>query len=316
MTVDAYLNFIFELKKCKIPRKSHLKDICELTKISNVRERIIKNLSKGYRQRVGLAQALIGNPPVLILDEPTVGLDPKQILEIRNLIKKLGKNHTVILSSHILPEVQAVCDRIIIINQGKIVADDTEYNLSQKISNDHRLLARIAGDKNEVLKVLKSVKDVLQIRADIEREPGAYEYDIEAREGADIRKDMFNALAEHKMPLIMLKSAALTLEDIFLKITVGDENPDINTQEKKEVEKAKKLTEQLEKLGFGQTKVDITNEVETQLIKEKLIAAQMAKKSAFEGLTDEKADDNTEVEKKAETEKTTEKIQQTKGGKK
>lgn len=125
MTVKSYLNFIFDLKKCKLPRKSHLTDICELCKITDVKERIIKHLSKGFKQRVGLAQALIGNPPVLILDEPTVGLDPKQMVEIRTLIKKLGKNHTVILSSHILSEIQAVCDRVVIINKGEIAADDT-----------------------------------------------------------------------------------------------------------------------------------------------------------------------------------------------
>ena len=131
MTVKSYLNFIFDLKKCKLPRKSHLTDICELCKITDVKERIIKHLSKGYKQRVGLAQALIGNPPVLILDEPTVGLDPKQMVEIRTLIKKLGKNHTVILSSHILSEIQAVCDRVVIINKGEIAADDTAGNLSK-----------------------------------------------------------------------------------------------------------------------------------------------------------------------------------------
>ena len=125
MTVKAYLNFVFDLKKCKLPRKTHLRDICDLCKITDVKDRIIKHLSKGYKQRVGLAQALIGNPPVLILDEPTVGLDPKQMVEIRNLIKKLGRNHTVILSSHILSEIQMVCDRVIIINKGKIAADDT-----------------------------------------------------------------------------------------------------------------------------------------------------------------------------------------------
>ena len=139
MTVKEYLNFIYDLKKCKLPRNSHLKDICSLVKIEHVYKRIIKNLSKGYKQRVGLAQALVGNPNVLILDEPTVGLDPKQIIEIRSLIKKLGKNHTVILSSHILSEVQAVCDKIIVINEGRIVADDTEDNLSKKLSADHKL---------------------------------------------------------------------------------------------------------------------------------------------------------------------------------
>lgn len=251
MTVEGYLNFIYDLKKCKIARKAHIKDVCQLTKITDVSGRIIKNLSKGYQQRVGLAQALIGNPPVLILDEPTVGLDPKQILEIRTLIKKLGKNHTVIFSSHILPEIQAVCDRVIIINKGVIVADDTEHNLSQKVSNDHRLTARIEGKKDDVLREIKSIPKVRLVRADIEKEPGVYEYDIEASEGNDIRRDLFNKMAEKKMPILLLKSAALSLEDIFLKITMGGEALTPEHKEADDIDKQKELTRQLEKLGFG-----------------------------------------------------------------
>ena len=132
MTVREYLDFMYELKKCKLPRQKHIAEICRLVKIEDVYGRLIKNLSKGYKQRVGFAQALIGNPPVLILDEPTVGLDPNQIIEIRTLIKSLGKHHTVILSSHILPEIEAVCDRIVVINKGVIVADDTPKALSEK----------------------------------------------------------------------------------------------------------------------------------------------------------------------------------------
>ena len=139
MTVKEYLNFMYELKKVKLPREKHIKEICQLTKIDNVYDRLIGNLSKGYRQRVGIAQALLGNPPVLILDEPTVGLDPKQIIEIRTLIKNLGRNHTVILSSHILPEVQAVCERILVINNGRIVADGATDTLAHDLSPDHRL---------------------------------------------------------------------------------------------------------------------------------------------------------------------------------
>lgn len=139
MTVDEYLNFIYALKKSKLPKNTHLSEICELVKITDMRKRLIGNLSKGYRQRVGLAQALVGNPPILILDEPTVGLDPKQIIEIRSLIKKLGENHTVILSSHILPEIQAVCDKIVIINEGKIVADGTLEHLRSEFKSDEQL---------------------------------------------------------------------------------------------------------------------------------------------------------------------------------
>lgn len=227
MTVEEYLNFIFDLKKCRLPRKEHLAEVCGLVKISDVYGRIIKNLSKGYKQRVGLAQALINNPPILILDEPTVGLDPNQIIEIRSLIKSLGEKHTVILSSHILPEIQAVCDKIIIINKGKVAANDTADNLSKTISADHKLTARIDGGRESVLKLIRSVKGVASVTADMEREPGVYEYEIEAEEGADIRRELFKRLAEKNFPLLELKASSLTLEDIFLKITMNNAETDV-----------------------------------------------------------------------------------------
>lgn len=228
MTVKEYLNFIYDLKKCKLPRVSHLKDICGLVKIDHVYTRIIRNLSKGYRQRVGLAQALVGNPPVLILDEPTVGLDPKQIIEIRTLIKRLGKNHTVILSSHILSEVQAVCDKIIVINDGKIVANDTETNLSDKLTGSHILTAKIEGDTETAAKLALSVEGVEVCRL-LNESGGVGEYRIESEEGRDVRRELFLIMAKNEMPILELKSAELSLEDIFLKLTIGD---DINGGEK------------------------------------------------------------------------------------
>ncbi len=222
MTVKAYLNFVYDLKKCKLPRKAHLRDVCELCKITDVSGRIIKHLSKGYRQRVGVAQALVGNPPVLILDEPTVGLDPKQILEIRTLIKKLGKNHTVILSSHILSEIQAVCDRIIIINKGVVAADDTTDNLSRNITTDHRLTVRIAGDKDEIIRAIRNIEGIKYVRADMEREEGVFEYEIEAAAGMDIRRDINTIVQEHGWPILLMRTSDLTLEDVFLKITMGE----------------------------------------------------------------------------------------------
>lgn len=222
MTVKAYLNFVYDLKKCKLPRKSHLSDICELCRISDVKDRIIKHLSKGYKQRVGLAQALIGNPPALILDEPTVGLDPKQMVEIRTLIKKLGKNHTVILSSHILSEIQAVCDRVIIINKGEIAADDTASNLSKKISTDHRLIVQIEGNKDEILFELRKIKGLKYVRANIEREKGVYEYEMEAEDDIDLRREVSRLINKKNWTLLLMNSAEITLEDIFLKITMGE----------------------------------------------------------------------------------------------
>ncbi len=221
MTVKEYLNFIYDLKKCKLPRVSHLKDICGLVKIDHVYNRIIRNLSKGYRQRVGLAQALVGNPPVLILDEPTVGLDPSQIIEIRTLIKRLGKNHTVILSSHILSEVQAVCDKIIVINEGKIVADDTETALSDKLTGSHILNAKIEGDPEKIARLVLNIEGAELCKVVNERD-GVYEFRIESEEGADIRRELFKAMAAADMPILELKSAELSLEDIFLKLTMGD----------------------------------------------------------------------------------------------
>ena len=221
MTVKEYLNFIYDLKKCKLPRVSHLKDICGLVKIDHVYNRLIRNLSKGYRQRVGLAQALVGNPPVLILDEPTVGLDPSQIIEIRTLIKKLGKNHTVILSSHILSEVQAVCDKIIVINEGRIVADDTETALSDKLTGAHILTAKIEGDVETVQKLTLSIEGV-EVCKEINERDGVHEYRIESDEGVDIRRELFKKMAKADCPILELKSAEMSLEDIFLKLTMGD----------------------------------------------------------------------------------------------
>ena len=223
MTVKEYLNFIYDLKKCRLPRNTHLADICRLVKIEDVYKRMIKNLSKGYKQRVGLAQALVGNPPVLILDDPTVGLDPNQIIEIRSLIKKLGKNHTVILSSHILSEVQAVCDRIVVINKGKIVADDTAENLSRSLSDDHRLVVRIDGPKDEVVKLMKSIPAVETVMVHTEVEKGVWEYRIEASEGSDIRRELFKRLSQRNWYLLSSRSYELSLEDIFIRLTMGEE---------------------------------------------------------------------------------------------
>ncbi|MBR6385113.1 MAG: ATP-binding cassette domain-containing protein [Ruminococcus sp.] len=228
MTVDGYLGFVYDLKKCKLPRKAHLNDVCALCQLSNVRNRLIRNLSKGYKQRVGLAQALINNPPVLILDEPTVGLDPNQIIEIRTLIKKLGKSHTVILSSHILPEIQAVCDRIIIINKGVVAADGTADEIAKNITNEHKMTLRIEGDthtaadKDKIVSAIRKIDGVKYVRADMEREKGIYDYDVEAEEKVDIRRALNQMCRENNWNILMLQLSDLTLEDIFLRITSSD----------------------------------------------------------------------------------------------
>ncbi len=219
MTVDAYLEFVYHLKKVELPMKSHIANICKRVRIEEVRHRLIKNLSKGYKQRVGLAQALIGNPPVLILDEPTVGLDPKQIIEIRNLIKELGEEHTVILSSHILSEVQAICDRVIVINQGVLVADGTADDLSKKMTDDFRYIVRIEGPEGEVLRLLRAITNMVEVQPLGQKEPGVYEYSLEAAPGTDVRRELFKRLVERNYPLLGLRSTEMTLEDIFLQLT-------------------------------------------------------------------------------------------------
>lgn len=221
MTVLEYLSFCYDLKRCKLQKQKHIDEVCALVKITDHKKRLIKNLSKGYKQRVGLAQALLGDPKVLILDEPTVGLDPKQIIEIRNLIRSLGKGRTIILSSHILPEIQAICEKIVIISDGKIVANDTPDHLSQSVGNEHKLIARICGASGEVMRTLRAIEGVRHVALLGEKKDAA-DYAIESEVGLDIRKVLFRTLAEKNMPMIGLKTFELTLEDIFMKLVSGD----------------------------------------------------------------------------------------------
>ena len=219
MTVREYLNFIFELKKVRLPKGPHIQEICRLVKIEDVYNRLIKNLSKGYRQRVGVAQALVGNPDVLILDEPSVGLDPKQIIEIRSLIKHLGRSHTVILSSHILSEIQAVCDRVIIINQGVMIADDTPDGLARKLAPDSILTLRVQGPKADVQRLLTGIPGVQKVTYNGPREGTASEFTIEPQRGADVRRVLFERLADRHWPLLMLQPSEANLEQVFLRLT-------------------------------------------------------------------------------------------------
>ena len=221
MTVEEYLDFVYRLKQCKLPQEEHIRQVCTMVGLTDVYGRIIRNLSKGYRQRVGLAQALIGNPDILILDEPTVGLDPKQIIEIRETIRSLGQNHTVILSSHILPEVQAVCDRILVIHHGKIVADGTSAELSERMEGAEQLDMTIEGEPAGVLRTLRAVPGVAE--AVVTREDGKKSiYRITAEPDADIRHSVFDALSQNHMPILSMQQVELSLEDIFLELTEAE----------------------------------------------------------------------------------------------
>ena len=218
MTVEEYLNFTYDLKGCTFDREAHIAEICDVVKISDVRRRLIRNLSKGYKQRVGVAQALVGDPPVIIFDEPTVGLDPKQIIEIRSLIRTLGKNHTVLLSTHILGEVAAVCDRIIIINKGKIVADEKTENITRVVENNRRFNVKVCGPQKEVLQTIKEIPGVSYAEAETTRDGEAYVFTVESEMGADIRKKLFFTLAQKGWAMVGLEAVGMSLEDIFISV--------------------------------------------------------------------------------------------------
>lgn len=226
MTVNEFLKFVCELKS--VPRdkiKGTIENICDLVKISTVRTRLIKNLSKGFKQRVGLAQALVGDPEVLVLDEPTVGLDPTQIIEMRKLIRQLSKKHTIILSSHILSEVSAVCDRVVIINHGEIAAVDTPENLSKAMNTSGRFSLLVSGPKSSVSSVLRNVYGVRKV--DFLMQKGENnEFAIEIEQGVDARKPIFFELAKAGYAILELKPLGLSLEDIFLSV--------VNTQPEEE----------------------------------------------------------------------------------
>lgn len=219
MTVMEYLRFAAELKK--IPKEDmeiQIEKAMRLTRLSDVRGRLISNLSKGYKQRVGLAQAILGFPEIIILDEPTVGLDPKQIIEIRELIRKLAKEHTVILSSHILAEIREVCDYILIIARGKLVASDTPENLENSMSGTGHIEIEVRREQKEVERVLDRIDQVKRVEYTL-LEDGTVRAQIEAKGSGDIRERIFHAFADQKMPLLTLKLNKSTLEEIFLKLT-------------------------------------------------------------------------------------------------
>ncbi|MCD8053954.1 MAG: ABC transporter ATP-binding protein [Lachnospiraceae bacterium] len=220
MTVIGYLRFCAELKK--IPRAERTQAVEEAmskTGIEGVKNRIVRNLSKGYRQRVGLAQAILGMPPIIILDEPTVGLDPKQIIEIRDLIRKLAKDHTVILSSHIMQEISAVCNYIMIISNGRLVASDTPENLMKQQQTASSLELEVRGGRAEVEVLLREIPGIQSVEMQKSREKGAVKAIITEEAGADVREEVFYTLAREHHPLLKMNQERVSLEELFLELT-------------------------------------------------------------------------------------------------
>ncbi|MBO4669803.1 MAG: ABC transporter ATP-binding protein [Lachnospiraceae bacterium] len=225
MRVREYLNFVAELRK--VPRKERAAEIdrvMELARVTHMQKKLIKHLSKGYRQRVGVAQVLLGNPKVIIMDEPTVGLDPMQISWMREFIKSLGKKHTVILSSHILFEVNAVCDRVLIINHGKKVVLDTPEKVIHTIGGTDGLYLAVKGDEAKVSEILSAVPEIATIRPERAPEEGVYAVSIFPKEGADIRERLFRDFAAKDMPILEMRSETKTLEEVFIALTGEEES--------------------------------------------------------------------------------------------
>ena len=219
MTVEKYLEFVYGLKKVKLPKKQHLEEIMKIAKIDDIRKRIIANLSKGYKQRVGFAQALVGNPPVLILDEPTVGLDPRQIAEMREIIKDLGKKHTIIFSSHVLSEVANICDRIVVISDGAIVADAKTDELSSITSDIKKLSVTIEGSSNAVLSAIGNIEGVTKVRRNKQIDDNTVEYIVEFMRQTDVRRYIFRTMAKLNCPILEMRDAGLSLEEAFMTLT-------------------------------------------------------------------------------------------------
>ena len=227
MTVLEYMNFVADLKKIpKDKKKSMVAEVMEMVKITDMKNRLIKNLSKGYRQRVGLAQAILGYPEVIILDEPTVGLDPKQIIEIRDLIKSLKEKHTVILSSHILSEVSAVCDYVLIISHGKLVASDTPENLGKLAEGSNTLNLIVKGEKDKICTALGQIEGVKNVTAADAKEEHAWNVNVSTNEDRDVREEVFFKMADAKCPILEMQSKKVSLEEIFLELTEDDKKTD------------------------------------------------------------------------------------------
>ncbi len=225
LTVREFITYMAEIKKVdrKI-RKEQVEKIIEKTGLKDVEKKLIKNLSRGYKQRTGMAGAMVGEPKILILDEPTVGLDPKQITEIRNLIKELGKTHTIILSSHILSEVSQICNKVIIINKGKLVAIDTPEHLEEKVSNKNCIYITVEDTQNNMDSIKEKIEGIQKIELVEKFEDGTKQYMIESKDGVDLRKILFTELAKENITIFEMKKADSTLEDAFMKIIEGGNN--------------------------------------------------------------------------------------------
>lgn len=301
LTVKEFINYMADLRRVKNNKKEQVNKIMEQTGLTNVQNKLIKNISRGYKQRVSLAGTLIGNPEVLILDEPTVGLDPKQITEIRALIKELGKNHTVILSSHLLSEVSQICEKVIIINNGKIVAVDTPENLENKTKDDNSLLVTVEDKESKMKTINKKLKGVKSIKFIKDNEDGTKQYMIMAEKDIDIRKEIFDIFPKENITIFELKKTENTLEDAFLQI-INKKDDEIKAEEDKKAKKLAKRKEELAKMDKKDRK---------EAIKEDKKKQKQEKQEAFDKQwEEERAKEKAEKEERKQLKETRKQVKQ------
>ena len=290
LTVREFVTYMAELKNVKRKdRKEEVNKVIEETGLKDVQKKLIKKISRGYKQRVSMAGALIGNPDILILDEPTVGLDPKQITEIRNLIKKLGKSHTVILSSHILSEVSQICKRVIIINKGKILAVDTPENLEKQTQAENSIMITVEDKDNKLVNIKKKIKEIKEVKLVKDNEDGTKQYLISSKKNVDIRKKLFNVLPKEKITIFELKQIETTLEDAFLKV-INSKEAELAALKKKEQAKKEKREAELNSMDKKARKAAIKADKK---------AEKQAKKEEF----DKEWEKDKELRKKEKEEK-------------
>ena len=307
LTVREFVNYMADLKYVKRKEKKESVDkVLTEVGLTNVQKKLIKNLSRGYKQRVSLAGALIGNPKVLILDEPTVGLDPKQITEIRDLIRKLGKNHTVILSSHILSEVSQICEKVIIINKGKVLAVDTPSHLEEEFEEENSIYVTVEDEKNKINEVSKKIKNLKNVELIKEKNDGTKQYQLTADKSTDLRKEIFNLFPKNDINILELKKSEVTLEDAFLKL-ISQKEKEVEEKTKKEEAVKAKREEELSKMSKKDRKEAIKQDKKEEKQKEK----EEFNKRWEENRKREKEEKERvkEVKKKVKEEKTAEKVQ-------
>lgn len=307
LTVREFVNYMADLKYVKRKEKKEKVDkVLKEVGLTNVQKKLIRNLSRGYKQRVSLAGALIGNPKVLILDEPTVGLDPKQITEIRDLIRKLGKNHTVILSSHILSEVSQICEKVIIINKGKVLAVDTPSHLEEEFEEENSIYVTVEDEKNKINEVSKKIKNLKKFELIKEKNDGTKQYQLTADKSTDLRKEIFNLFPKNDINILELKKSEITLEDAFLKL-ISQKEKEVKEKTKKEEALKAKREEELSKMSKKDRKEAIKQEKKEEKQKEKEEFNKRWEENKIRAK--EEKERVKEVKKKVKEEKTAEKVQ-------